>query len=118
MLFSIVIPIYNVEKYLKECIDSFLNQDFDDYEIILVNDGSNDKSGEICDQYALQYPFIHAIHQENGGQAKARNVGTVKACGDYVVYIDSDDYIRGSHFLSSLVAHCEKTNNLNLCNIV
>lgn len=90
---SIIIPVYNVEKYVECCIRSILQQKFKDYEIILVNDGSKDNSGTICDFYSEKYASIHTIHKENGGLSDARNVGIKNAKGDYVLFIDSDDYI-------------------------
>lgn len=90
---SIIIPIYNTEKYLKECIESILIDKFMDYEIILVNDGSNDGSGEICDYYSNKYDFIKVIHKKNGGLSSARNAGIEVANGKYVLFIDSDDFI-------------------------
>lgn len=102
MFFSVVIPVYNVEKYLRECVDSILGQSFADFELILVNDGSKDGSGAICDEYAEKDSRVKVIHKENGGLSDARNVGTEAACGEYVVYIDSDDYIDGDDFLSSI----------------
>jgi glycosyltransferase involved in cell wall biosynthesis len=93
MTFSIILPIYNVEKYLSACIDSILTQTYKDYEIILVNDGSIDTSPQICDQYANQHVCIHVIHKPNGGQSDARNVGLKVARGEYIFFIDSDDYL-------------------------
>lgn len=102
MLFSIILPIYNVEKYLCECVDSILNQTYKDYEIILVDDGSKDKSPQICDELAHKYDCIKVIHKKNGGLSDARNVGSKEAIGEYIVYIDSDDYILDKEFLSKL----------------
>lgn len=102
MKFSIIIPIYNVEKYLNECIDSVLIQDFRNYEIILVNDGSPDNCGEICDEYANKYPQVKVIHKENGGLSDARNFGIKEAKGDYLIFLDSDDYWKGANILSDL----------------
>lgn len=93
MLISIIIPVYNVENYLKECINSVLEQKFKDYEIILVNDGSRDNGGKICDEYSKKYSFISTIHKENGGLSEARNFGLRIAKGEYILFIDSDDYI-------------------------
>lgn len=94
MLFSLIVPVYNVAEYLPKCMESIWRQDFTDYEIILVDDGSTDgKSGGLCDEYAAGAPNIHAIHQENGGLGAARNTGLEHAAGDYVFFIDSDDYI-------------------------
>lgn len=99
MLFSIILPIYNVEKYLRECIDSVLSQSFTDYEIILVDDGSTDSSGAICDEYAQKHPFINVVHKSNSGLSEARNVGLEAALGEYIIFIDSDDYISDNDFL-------------------
>lgn len=90
---SIIVPVYNVEKYLKACIDSILVQQLEDYEIILVNDGSTDASGEICNEYAQKYEKIKVIHQKNGGLSSARNTGIDNATGKYIGFVDSDDYI-------------------------
>lgn len=102
MLFSIIIPVYNVESYLKECVESILNQSYKDYEIILVDDGSTDNSGSICDDYAGKYSKISAEHKVNGGLSDARNYGLKKANGEYVLFIDSDDFIVYKDFLSDL----------------
>lgn len=91
--FSIIIPVYNVEKYILECLSSVLNQTFSDYEIILVDDGSTDSSGEICDEYASKYSNIHVYHQANQGQSAARNMGVRQAQGEYIWFVDSDDLI-------------------------
>lgn len=90
---SIIVPVYNVEKYLKKCVDSILNQTFQDFELILVDDGSPDNSGYICDQYAEEDPRIRVIHKENGGLSSARNVGIDISRGKFLSFIDSDDYI-------------------------
>ncbi|MBR6155330.1 MAG: glycosyltransferase family 2 protein [Lachnospiraceae bacterium] len=89
---SVIIPVYNVEAYLKRCIDSVLSQDFCDIEIVLIDDGSTDQSGQICDQYQEIDSRIKVYHKENGGVSSARNYGLGKACGDYVTFLDSDDY--------------------------
>ena len=102
MRFSIILPIYNVEKYLKECVDSILKQTFRDYEIILVDDGSSDGSPELCDKLAETYDFIRVIHKANGGAADSRNVGLKNAIGDYIIFIDSDDFILSEHFLEDV----------------
>ncbi|MBA6153570.1 glycosyltransferase family 2 protein [Gelidibacter maritimus] len=92
-LISIIIPIYNVEKYLNECIDSVINQTYKNLEIILINDGSPDKCGPICDQYKLKDDRIIVIHQKNKGLSGARNSGLEVASGDYIGFVDSDDWI-------------------------
>lgn len=91
---SIIVPVYNSSKYLRSCIDSILKQSLSDWELILVNDGSTDDSGEICDEYAVKYPAIRVIHKENAGVSEARNTGLVAATGEYVGFVDSDDTIR------------------------
>ena len=90
---SIVVPVYNVEKYLRECVDSLLAQDFQDCEILLVNDGSTDSSPAICEEYARRDGRIRVIHQENQGLSAARNTGIDAAQGEYLLFVDSDDYL-------------------------
>ncbi|NAS30167.1 glycosyltransferase [Flavobacteriaceae bacterium R38] len=90
---SIIVPVYNVEKYLHRCVDSILNQTHKNLEVILVNDGSPDKSGEICDDYAKKDARIKVVHRENGGLSAARNSGLKVITGDYVSFVDSDDWI-------------------------
>lgn len=90
---SFILPIYKVEDYLPQCVDSILSQTTDDCEIILVDDGSPDNCGAICDGYAAKYDNIRVIHKENGGLASARNAGLQQAGGEYVLFVDSDDYI-------------------------
>ena len=92
-LISVIIPVYKVEKYLSKCIDSVLNQTYSNLEIILVDDGSPDNCGVICDEYAKNDNRIKVIHKENGGQADARNIGIGIATGEYVAFVDSDDYL-------------------------
>ena len=93
LLVSVIIPVYNVEKYLNECVDSVINQIYSNLEIILIDDGSYDKSGEICDYYASIDSRIIVVHKENGGLSEARNTGLMKSNGDYIYFLDSDDYI-------------------------
>ena len=95
-MISIIVPVYNVEKYLRRCIDSILNQSFKDYEVILVDDGSKDISGKICDEYASMYKNLKVIHKENGGLGYARNTGLEYASGEYILFVDSDDYLEAS----------------------
>lgn len=90
---SVVIPVYNVERYLQECVDSVLSQTMQDFEVILVDDGATDSSGTICDRYGVQDPRIQVIHQKNGGLSAARNTGLDAAKGEYVYFLDSDDVI-------------------------
>lgn len=93
MKISVIIPVYNAEKFLHKCLDSVLNQTYKDYEIILVNDGSKDNSGAICDEYAAKYDFIRAFHKENGGASSARNYGLKLAQGEYINFVDADDWM-------------------------
>lgn len=90
---SIIVPVYQVEKYIRQCIDSILAQTFTDFELILVDDGSTDQSGIICDEYAKQDKRIQVIHKENSGASDTRNRGIDSANGNYLMFIDSDDYI-------------------------
>ena len=92
-LISIVVPVYKVEKYLKKCVDSILNQSYTDIEVILVDDGSPDDCGKICDEYTEKDKRVKVIHKENGGLSDARNIGLENASGDYILFIDSDDWI-------------------------
>lgn len=93
MKVSVIIPVFNVEKYLSQCIDSVLNQSYSDLEIILVNDGSTDGSKAICDEYVLRDKRVQVIHQPNAGVSVARNTGINVATGDYITFVDSDDWI-------------------------
>ena len=90
---SIIVPVYQVEKYIRQCIDSILAQTFTDYELILVDDGSKDNSGKICDEYAEKDKRIRVIHKENDGLSDARNKGLDNASGNYFMFVDGDDYI-------------------------
>lgn len=90
-LFSIIVPVYNVEKFLPECVDSILSQTFRDFELILVDDGSSDSSGNICDSYSSD-ARVRVVHKSNGGSASARNAGIDLAQGEYLLFMDSDDY--------------------------
>lgn len=108
-LVSVIIPVYNVEMYLRECVDSVINQTYKNIEVILVDDGSTDASGEICDEYAKIDSRITVIHEENGGLSVARNTGLNAANGNYIYYLDSDDYIETTMF-SVLVCIAEEKN--------
>lgn len=96
-IISVIVPVYNVENYLKKCIDSIINQTYKNLEIILINDGSKDGSGKICDEYAKKDSRIKVIHKENSGVADVRNMGLDIATSDYLLFVDSDDYI--SHMM-------------------
>ena len=100
--YSIIIPVYNVEQYLSKCIESVLNQTYSNYEIILIDDGSKDDSGNICDALAKNNDFIKVIHKKNGGLSDARNVGLENSVGDYVIFLDSDDFWVDCNFLENI----------------
>lgn len=104
-LISVIIPIYKVEKYLKKCVDSIIDQSYTNLEIILVDDGSPDDCGKICDQYAEKDSRIKVIHKENGGVSQARNIGIDNTNGKYVVFIDADDYIK-NNYIQKLYEQC------------
>ena len=108
-LISVVVPIYNVAEYLNECIDSILNQDYKTTEILLIDDGSTDHSGKICDEYARKHRNIRVIHQKNAGLSAARNKGLSVAKGHYICFIDSDDYILPG-YLSEMMKTIKKEN--------
>ena len=90
---TIIIPVYNVERYLPMCLESIVQQHLSDYEVIMVDDGSTDGSGAICDEFAEHYPEFRVIHNGNGGVAAARNRGIEEAKGEYILFLDSDDFL-------------------------
>ena len=98
MLISVIIPVFNVEMYLDDCLQSVLNQTYDDFEVILINDGSTDSSGDMCDKWARKDRRIKVIHQENKGPMLARCVAMNEASGDLLYFLDSDDYIDSNLF--------------------
>lgn len=111
-LISIIIPVYNAEEYIGKCIHSIIdNNDTSEIEIICVDDGSQDRSGMICDDFSSRYPNIHVIHKENGGVSSARNTGLSVAQGDYIAWIDSDDYVE-EEWLSNVLT-CIKEKNMD-----
>ncbi|WP_304330698.1 glycosyltransferase family 2 protein [Phocaeicola plebeius] len=112
-MISIIIPIYNVEMYIKECIDSVLMQTYQNFEILLIDDGSTDSSGKLCDEIALTDFRIKVFHKSNGGSASARNYGMEKAVGEYIIFLDSDDYWIEKNILSLLVEKA-KSDNLDV----
>lgn len=107
-LISVIIPVYNVEDYIHQCVESVLNQTYKNFEIILVNDGSPDNCPIICDEYASKDNRITVIHKKNGGLSDARNFGIKEAKGDYLLFLDSDDYWNNSNFLLKI---CETISN-------
>ena len=114
IIFSVIIPIFKVEKYLHECVDSVLNQTYENIEIIFVNDGSPDNCPSICDEYAANDKRVKVIHKVNGGLSEARNFGLKKALGEYVIFLDSDDYWEGTENLSAISNIIEKQNNIDI----
>lgn len=111
-MISIIVPVYNVEEYIDDCISSILAQSWRDFELILVDDGSTDRSGSLCDSYAQKDARIQVIHQKNAGQAAARNVGLTHAKGSHIVFVDSDDYIERDMLRS--MAEVEKRTDADL----
>lgn len=113
---SIVVPVYNVERYIKECVNSLIEQKYKNIEIILVDDGSTDNGGKICDELAKEYSCINVIHQENQGLPGAKNTGLKNAVGEYIAFIDSDDLVHPNMF-EALIYELEKTNSdIAICN--
>ncbi len=112
---SIIVPIYDVERYLPKCIESILNQTFKEFELILVDDGSPDNSGIICDEYSKRDERIKVIHKENGGVSSARNVGLDSALGEYIGFVDPDDYI-DKYMYQKMIEMCiTKNADVSIC---
>ena len=107
---SVIVPVYKVEQFLHRCVDSILRQSFYDFELILVDDGSPDGCGTICDEYAEADNRIHVIHQENGGLSAARNTGIRHATGDYVMFLDSDDWWKDESVLAAVAGNLDRTD--------
>lgn len=118
MKISIVIPVYNTEKYLQRCVQSVIDEMVVDKEVILVDDGSTDASSTMCDAYAKQYSFIKAVHINNSGPATAKNVGFKYATGDYVAFIDSDDKVYKDMFSKMLALSCRHDADIVCCNYI
>lgn len=115
ILVSVIIPAYNAEKYLGFCLDTVIAQTHKKLEIIVINDGSKDNTDKICDEYAEKDSRIRVIHQENRGVAFARNVGLDEAAGEYIAFIDSDDYVK-SNYIEVLLKTCtENCSNITIC---
>jgi glycosyltransferase involved in cell wall biosynthesis len=114
---SIIVPVYNVEKYLRRCIDSIINQSYKNLEIIIINDGSLDKSGEICDYYSNEDSRVLVIHQENKGLSGARNSGLKIASGNYIGFVDSDDWIEPEMYKAMLDTLEKHDVDIVECNI-
>lgn len=103
---SVIIPVYNTESTLHKCVDSILNQSYEDWELLLIDDGSKDHSAFICDEYAQQDKRIKVFHKENGGVSSARNIGIDNAEGKWITFIDSDDWVE-RNYLSNLYQNDE-----------
>lgn len=108
--FTVIVPVYNVEKYLDECVQSVINQTFTDWELLLVDDGSTDSSPQMCDNYSSVDSRIKVLHQKNGGASAARNNGLDNASGEYVVFLDSDDYYNDKNALDYLNSKTKTKN--------
>ena len=113
---SIVVPVYNVEQYIDQCITSLIGQLYTNLEILLVDDGSSDRSGNICDEYALKDSRIKVFHIKNSGQSTARNVGIDNATGEYIAFVDSDDYVDTDMYLMMIETANNKDAQIVECN--
>ena len=122
LFLSIIVPVYNVERFIRQCIDSLIEQNLsvNEYEIVIIDDGSPDGCGEICDSYAVRYQNIRVIHQNNMGLGAARNIGIEEAKGDYIPFVDSDDFLV-PNVLRELINQTKKQNldilRFNYCNV-
>lgn len=114
---SVIVPVYNTEKYLRECVDSILAQSFTDFELILVNDGSTDRSGAICDEYASKDKRIRVLHQQNGGVTNARKSGVRYACGTYFSFVDSDDWVHSEMFERMIEKAVNTEADIVICDV-
>lgn len=112
---SVIVPVYNVEKYLHRCVDSILTQTFSDFELILVDDGSPDNCGKICDEYVQKDKRIKVVHKKNGGLSSARNAGMKVATGEYILFCDSDDFVHPQWCEFMLSAIEEHKNSFIVC---
>ena len=112
---SIIVPVFNVEQYIDRCLNSILKQSFPDYEIILVDDGSLDSCGRMCDTYAERYPFIRVIHQQNHGQAHARNTGVKASDAEWIMFVDSDDVIHPRILEGLYLAATQENADISAC---
>lgn len=115
---SVIVPVYNVEEYLNRCVDSILNQTFQDFELILVDDGSTDNTGKICDIYAQEDKRVRVIHKENAGVSVARNLGVKIAKGNFISFVDGDDYIEKQYIHKLLFPLLETNANINIADLI
>lgn len=114
---SIIVPVYNIDQHLRKCLDSILAQTFTNFEVIVVNDGSTDQSGEICDEYAKKDERVQVIHQENGGVSSTRNAGVGRATGDYIGFVDGDDYLDKDMYKRLYQACIETGSSIAICKL-
>ena len=117
-MISVIVPIYNVEKYLARCVDSIVNQTYKNLEIILVDDGSPDRCPRMCDDYAEKDSRIKVVHKKNGGLSDARNEGMAVATGEYISFIDSDDYVSDDFFECLLDVMNKENSDIAECSVV
>ena len=117
MKVSVIVPVYNVEKYLKKCLDSLATQTLEDLEVIIVNDGSPDNSQKIIDKYTKKYPNMHGYLKKNGGLSDARNYGIKYAKGEYVAFLDSDDYVKSDMYEKMYLKAKENDYDMVVCDI-
>lgn len=118
MKVSVIVPVYNVEKYLRRCLDSLVNQTFKDYEIIIVNDGSPDNSKEIINEYVKKFPqLIKSYNKKNGGLGSARNYGLKKSIGEFIIFVDSDDFVESNMLEKMYNVANKKNSDMVVCNI-
>lgn len=115
---SIIVPVYNVMRFLRECLDSIASQTFSDWEAILVDDGSTDGSGAVCDEYAARDPRFRVIHKANGGQSSARNMALDVARGEYIGFVDSDDFIKPEMYAVLVGNACKYNADIAVCGFI
>ena len=118
MEISVIVPVYKVEKYLKQCVDSILNQTFPDFEVLLIDDGSPDSCPAMCDDYARKDPRIRVFHKENGGLSSARNKGIEESRGNWLCFVDSDDYLAENMLENLYTAATTNTADMAVCDFV
>lgn len=114
-LISVIIPVYNSEKYLLQCIESVLAQTYSNYEILLIDDGSKDSSPQLCDVYAIKYKCVRVFHKQNGGASSARNTGIKEANGKYIFFLDSDDWIEPNTLETMIITAAKENADLVFC---
>ena len=114
-LISVIVPIYNVEQYLEKCIESIISQTYKNLQIILIDDGSNDKSGKICNKYAEKDKRVVVIHKENAGVSEARNTGLDNAKGEWITFVDADDWIEEEYCQRLYNLVIETNSDVALC---